>query len=283
MRAAAGVVPILALIACGSDTGPVGPGDDSTAARIRFLGSTPAPGSSIVPDICAQGLCARGLTMTFEVSLDRALESPFLRVELLAGERCGSGYAFPGTALPPSQPVRLTASDFVLGGDEDQGCAYPDAVGSVSTSTVRASLIRSGTVVVRTDFPLQYTFAGPALSESATTPLVTELCWEIPGPSGGWCGDRPLPDDSTAYRCRVEDDDGDEVRVTLSFRSVDGCLTDKHCWTVSQSFGPRVVPLPVLLGATRVYPSTRGARVSCQAVDSRGRTSRSESVCFGVC
>jgi hypothetical protein len=220
--------------------------------------------------------------MTFEVSLNQALEFPLLQVELLAGERCGLGYSFPGAGSQP-RPYRFTASDFVLGGEEDGGCAYPDAVASVTTSTVRASVTSDGQVVARTDFPLQYTFLGPPVSEDPTTPLVTELCWEIPGPSGGWCGDMPLEDDRTDYRCEVEDDDGDEITVTLSFRSADGCLTDKHCWTVSQTFGPRVVPLPVALGATRVYPSTRGARLSCQAVDSHGRRSRSESVCFGVC
>jgi hypothetical protein len=222
--------------------------------------------------------------MTFEVSVDRPLESPLLQVELIAGERCGLGYSFAGAGVPPaSGAVRFTASDFVLGGEDNERCAYPDAVASVTTSAIRASLMNGAELVARADFPLQYAFLGPPLSEAPTTPLVTELCWEIPGPSGGWCGDMPLPDDRTDYRCEVQDDDGDEVSVTLSFRSVDGCLTDKHCWTVSETFGPRVVPLPVVLGAARVYPSTRGARVSCQAIDSRGRSSRPQSVCFGSC
>jgi hypothetical protein len=222
--------------------------------------------------------------MAFDVFLDRALESPLLVIELFAGERCGAGYAFPGDGVQPaSQSLRFTAGDFVLGREGDEGCAYPDASASVTTSTARASVMSGGQVVVGTDFPLQFTFLGPPLSESPTTPLVSELCWEIPGPSGGWCGDMPLPDDPTDYRCEVEDDDGDEVRVTFSFRSADGCLTDRHCWTVSQTFGRRLVPLPVVLKTKRVYPVTRGATVSCRAVDSRGSSSGSESVCFGVC
>lgn len=122
----------------------------------------------------------------------------------------------------------------------------------------------------------------PPLSGEATTPVVTELCWEIPGPSGGWCGDKPLFDDVTDYRCEVEDDDGDGITLTLSFQSVDGCLSEKHCWRESLSFEPRLTALPVTLETVHVYPDTRGARLTCEAVDARGRTAR-KSVCLGVC
>ena len=222
--------------------------------------------------------------MTFEVTSNVALEFPRLYVELLAGDRCGFGFAPETVALQPaSQALRFTVDHFTVGGREGETCAYPDEIASVTTELARASLETRGQVSARADFSLPYTFRGPPLSERATTPVVTELCWEIPGPSGGWCGDGPLPGDSADYRCQVEDDDGDAVSVTLSFRSVDGCATDEHCWSVSRTFEPRLTPLPIAIYANHVYPATRGVRLSCEAIDSRGQASVVESVCLGSC
>lgn len=237
----------------------------------------------IVPQACEQGLCAPDFTMAFEVSLAQPLEAPGLHVELLADEQCGIGYALPEGVPQGSQPVRFNAREFVLDGGNSEACPYPDTVGSVTTGTARAILTSRGRDLAQADFALSYTFAGPPVAKSATTPMVTELCWEIPGPSGGWCGDEPLADDSTDYRCKVADDDGEAVTVTLSFRSAAGCLSDRHCWTESKTFDPRLVAIPVTFGTNHTFPETAGARLTCRAVDSRGRSSPVQSVCFGGC
>lgn len=283
MRAATVAVLVVSALACGSGESPSSPDGRQSplAVSIAFVESTPSPGSTIVPVVCARSLCAPSLSMTFEVSSLRPVAFPFLQVELLDDVPCGNGLSYPGTSLQPSHPLPFSAGDFVLGGESGE-CAYPTRVASMTTGTARAILSSGGSVLAQSDFPVRYTFSGPPLSANPTSPNVAELCWEIPGPSGGWCGDMPLPDDRTSYRCRVVDDDGDEITVSLSFQSTAGCLTDDHCWSVSQTFEPRLVPLPVEVLVTRIYPQI-GARLSCRAVDARGRASRVESVCLGGC
>jgi hypothetical protein len=229
-------------------------------------------------------LCARDLTLSFDVTSSEALEYPSLEVRLLADVPCGYGYSPAGAALQDaSRPVRFTAGNFVVGDREGETCPYPYRVASLTTGTARVSLRSGSDVVAEADFALSYVFAGPPVAATPTTPVVTELCWDAPGPTGGWCGDGPLPDDRTSYRCQVDDEDGDGLTVTLTFRSTDGCRTDRYCWTESVTFAPRPVPLPVVIEATHAYPDTGGATLSCSAIDSRGRSSRVESVCFGSC
>jgi len=123
-------------------------------------------------------------------------------------------------------------------------------------------------------------------SDAGTTPVITELCWDIVGPSGGFCGDRPLPDEVTTYRCLVRDDDGDALTVRITFHAALGCLSDRYCWTESGTFDPRASREPVSFQATRAYPyipPTPAAVITCEATDARGREAAPVSVCFGDC
>jgi hypothetical protein len=170
------------------------------------------------------------------------------------------------------ETTRVVVTSFDVGGGD---CPFTNPVVEITTVAARVS---AGTLQAR--FPVTYTFLAP-LSPTRTAPSVTELCWDAIGVPTGYCVGPPLEDDLMQYWCVAQDDDGDALSLTLSFRTKSGCETADHCWTKSRSFAPRPVPSPVRLDFdNRRFPEGTGREVTCRVVDSLDRGAE-KTVCLG--
>lgn len=250
----------------------------SSTATLALIGSTPAAGSTIQAVECSAGFCA-DFDMSFEVTSRESLSSTIVVVELLdaAGHVCAdSGTRVADVA--PGTTTRFTARHFDL--SSSVGCRLFSSASSFATERVHATLRSPTGDAAQVSADAAYTFVGPPLSSAATTPEITELCWHTLGhPSGGWCGDGPLPGERADYRCVVQDRDGDALHLTLSYEKEGGCPTADHCWRISDDFAPRFVPATVEVTARGVNPGAGRSTLTCRATDARGRETV-QSVCI---
>jgi hypothetical protein len=86
----------------------------------------------------------------------------------------------------------------------------------------------------------------------------------------------PCCGDPYTISCRVADDEGDAVAVTVELRAADGvCLSPDRCWSETRLYAPGALKeTRVNKGAT---VSLSGSLLTCRAVDSHGLTATATS------
>lgn len=264
---AGGLGIALALSACShSPAAPSGPQLD-----IVFLSSNPGPGSTI-PVQESNGGLTRALTLSFSIPVQTSDLSLDVVLSDAEGRICarGSGLVLPS---PGSPAAHVDVNTLLVG---DASCPYPSQAATVETTTLRASL--GGFTKT---FPLRYVFAGPPLARTPTRPEITEVAF---GAARSGYPDVPGPNQDVIFRCLARDPDGDALTITLSLQNLSGsfCWSDRHCWSVTKAFGPRILDQTVrhTVGAKTPEEPILG-RLTCTVEDARGnRTSR--SVCLAV-
>jgi hypothetical protein len=271
----------LGLSGCGhTPAEPSGTGDP-TGDGIVFLGSDPAPGTTIPVDE-ADGTRTQAVVLSFSIQAQPVADAdpPNLYVELYDVE--GHGCAVASVSVPallPSRPTRVDVPFLWVG--LGTACPYPSRAPTVETITLKATLRRFGTgeALLTKTFPVRYVFTGPALSGSPTSPEITNAGWTGAVSTGH--PEIPYPGQRVQFWCQVRDPDGDALTVTLSLENGAGmCPTESHCWSVTKTFESRVVDRPVehRLMMTAPNPAMTGT-FTCRVEDARGARA-ARSTCF---
>jgi hypothetical protein len=242
---------------------------------IRFLGSSPPPGSTITVEECDGG-CTNGLTLRFSVVSESSLpEGVSLLVELL--DRGGRVCAFDtarATGLRAGQTLVVQSGFLVLSDGSGAGnfCPFP-----IETSMLKVTLISDETGrthdVERT-FHVPYTFAARPASPRPTTPQITELDWDALGPTGYHAC--PLPDEVVSVACAVDDQDGDGLTVTLTLENRGNGSLGAGPTTFSKTFPPS--PYTRRLSGSFTMAELTTVLATCRAADSRGLSATPRSI-----
>jgi hypothetical protein len=167
----------------------------------------------------------------------------------------------------------MSPVDLTLNGVTFWACSYAGSFVPVRTEArlFVSRTVPSGLIYEAREIALPYSFTGPVLSREGTAPVVVEIDWDDnAGPTGG---DKPIPGDIADYGCRVNDLDGDALRVELHFQDVEGRCPLSACWTETRDFAPRPFPYAVSAGTRKVHPADPiglGFDLTCTVTDSRG-------------
>jgi hypothetical protein len=228
----------------------------------------PAPGGVVPVETCEPLCTSSGPELGFRFVPKESLTRAQVTVEFYdeQGRVCAEG-ATEYASLVPMVPV-----DLELKGVTFSACSYAGSFASVRT-VARLYVARTlppGLTTESREITLPYSFAGPALSRVATAPIVLAIEWDDnAGPTGG---DKPLPGDHADYGCRVNDLDGDALRVELHFQDVGGRCPGSACWTETQAFARRPFPYAVSAKTRKVHPADPfglGFDLTCTVTDSR--------------
>jgi hypothetical protein len=280
-RIAGGVGIALGFSGCGhTPATPSGTGDP-TGSGIVFLGSDPAPGSTIPVDE-VDGNRTHAIVLSFSIQAQPVsdVDSPNLYVELYDVE--GHGCAVASVNVPPLLPSRPTPVDVpFLWVGLGTACPYPSRAPTVETTTLKATLRRFGTgeALLTKTFPVRYVFSGPALSGRPTSPEITKAAWT--GAVSTGYPEIPHPRQDVEFWCQVRDRDGDALTMTLSLENGAGtCPTASHCWSVTKAFEGRVVDRQVEHRVMMKAPNpAMMGTFTCKVEDARGARATS-STCF---
>ena len=245
---------------CGGPSGPSSPARD-----IVFLGSTPAPGSSVVMSD------PRTLSSRFSVLYDSSISQATLEIELLDSNGTVCAFNFTNEQDVVAHEASTFVNDFLVW--ESRDCPLPK-----TTSTLKTTLLTfrdvGGPYLARTEylsksFAVGYAFERyppPPANALPSAPRIAELGWRVNLPTGG---DPPIPGDPTTTWCKVSDADGDAVTVTLALT-----WTRATPRSVSQSFPPGASSSSegAHLSLTTDAGNPPTATFTCTAIDAGGNS-----------
>jgi hypothetical protein len=250
-----------ALFLCGAcGGGPVSPSPPTRA--IAFLGSQPAPGSTIVTSN------GRPLDVRVSVLFDSAIPKAQLWVELLnaAGESCGLGQSEPFDVVAGHAVTALVHVSFLISPcPRGQAESAPRLHARLFAYHADPQGQRVASDYLASEFPVAYMlrrYPPPPSGQGPAPPRIDSLTWN----STGWA-DTPGPGDPVTVYCAARDPEGDAVTVTLEVT-----WKGRAPRTVSTSFPPGAsasVPGAQVSMYTAAHdPPT--AKVKCSVTDAHG-------------
>jgi hypothetical protein len=194
-----------------------------------------------------------------------------LEVELLDSAGTVCAFDFTDEQDVVAQQAATFVSDFLVW--ESRECPLPK-----TTSTLKATLLTlrdvGGPYLERTEylsksFAVGYAFERyppPPPGAPPSVPVIAELRWRVNLPTSG---DPPIPGDPTTVSCKVKDEDGDAVTVTLTL-----LWTGAAPRRVSESFPPGASSSSegANLSLTTDAGNPPTAAFTCLAVDSGGNS-----------